>query len=140
MFTAPIRSKAQDDLDVESAVRVLLQSIGGLPDRDSVLEPCIRFEVWVDGQPYTVYIDVSIPESDALHPQLSPRELDIARLMAKGQATKTIAAALGLRPSTVSTYTKRIYLKLNVNSRAEMVAKVLGERWSYLHPLRSSGN
>jgi DNA-binding NarL/FixJ family response regulator len=146
MFIASGCGEAQDDLDVEmlepvfdveTAVRLLLQSTCGLPDRDSAPERRITFEVCIDGQPYTIYIDAIIPANDALHPHLSPRELDIARLIAKGLANKTIAAALGLRPSTVGTYTKRIYLKLNVNSRAEMVAKLLGERMLGSYPSRS---
>jgi DNA-binding NarL/FixJ family response regulator len=85
------------------------------------------FELCLDGRNYTVSIVGFSAEDGDQRPHLSPRELDIARLIAKGMPTKTIALMLGLRPCTVSTYTKRIYLKLNVNSRAEMVAKMLNE-------------
>jgi DNA-binding NarL/FixJ family response regulator len=130
-------SDVEDASDLESAVRVLLQAGGEYPGRDDDLEPGMALEVCVDGQPYIVRIIASIT-ADATRPHLSPRELDIARLITKGLPTKTVAATLGLRPCTVSTYTKRIYLKLNVNSRAEMVAKLLSEHSLRFYPARDS--
>jgi LuxR family maltose regulon positive regulatory protein len=55
------------------------------------------------------------------HPieRLSPRELDILRLMASGLTTQDIARQLYLAPSTVRWYTKGIYGKLNVHSRTQ---------------------
>jgi DNA-binding NarL/FixJ family response regulator len=116
------------NVEVENAIRLLIEASGGVSD-----EPQAMFEVRVDGQQYVV----SIVQPDALYPSLSPRERDIAQLIAKGLPTKIIATRLGLRPCTVSTYTKRIYLKLNVNSRAEMVAKMLSQPSPRFYPLRS---
>jgi DNA-binding NarL/FixJ family response regulator len=151
MFMRSIHHEVQDDLvieasgnlsDIESAVRVLLQAMDRLPEQDSAEEPCRALEVFIDGQVYTVCIDAVASVGTGSRCSLSPRELDIARLISKGMATKMIAAALGLQPSTVSTYTKRIYLKLNVNSRTEMVAKMLNERLLYTSPIstRSKSN
>lgn len=56
---------------------------------------------------------------------LSPREQEIARLIAKGLPNKVIATVLEISPWTVSTHLRRIFLKLNVNSRAEMVATLI---------------
>lgn len=140
--TAPFvesQAKLMDTVtEVESAIRILLQAARQSLDGHTNLEPRMTLEACVDGQPYTVCIIPSLPNSAELRPRLSPRELDIARLIAKGLPTKTIALRLGLRPCTVSTYTKRIYLKLNVNSRAEMVAKLLSEHWLRYYPLPSA--
>jgi DNA-binding CsgD family transcriptional regulator len=57
---------------------------------------------------------------------LSPRELQIVRLVAEGATTKAMAADLGISLWTVSTHVRRIFAKLDVNCRAEMVAKVFG--------------
>lgn len=53
---------------------------------------------------------------------LSPREQEIVRLTSHGLSNKAIAAVLDISPWTVNTYIRRIFTKLNVNTRAEMVA------------------
>lgn len=56
---------------------------------------------------------------------LSRREQEIARLIANGCPDKLIAQRLAISTCTVSTYVRRIFTKLDVNSRAEMVAQAL---------------
>jgi DNA-binding CsgD family transcriptional regulator len=58
-------------------------------------------------------------------PPLSPREIEIARMVAKGYADKSIAAILEISKWTVSSHLRRIYIKLGVKSRAAMVARLL---------------
>jgi len=61
---------------------------------------------------------------------LSPREQEIARMVAKGHTNQAIADVLGISAWTVSTHLRRIFAKLGVNSRAAMVAGVYNEeRW-----------
>ena len=57
---------------------------------------------------------------------LSPRELQIARLVADGATNRAIASSLDISPWTVSTHMRRIFAKLDVTSRAEMVAQFFG--------------
>lgn len=52
------------------------------------------------------------------NPVLTPRELDVLRLVAKGQENKEIASALGISPGTVKTHILKIFEKLEVNDRA----------------------
>jgi DNA-binding CsgD family transcriptional regulator len=59
---------------------------------------------------------------------LSPRELEIARMIAKGYPNKTIAAVLEISAWTVCTHIRRIFAKLGVGSRAAMVAKLAEDR------------
>ncbi|WP_113663213.1 response regulator transcription factor [Pedobacter nanyangensis] len=54
---------------------------------------------------------------------LSDRELDVARLLAEGWGNLEIANSLKLQMSTVSTYKKRIFDKLNVNNIPELIQK-----------------
>lgn len=54
------------------------------------------------------------------HP-LTGRESEIALMASRGAATKAIAAALGLSARTVDNTLGRVYTKLNVKSRAELV-------------------
>lgn len=58
---------------------------------------------------------------------LSPREQEVVRLVMKGLSTRGIAQLLDISPWTVSTHLRRVFLKLGVSSRAEMVASVLRE-------------
>jgi DNA-binding CsgD family transcriptional regulator len=53
--------------------------------------------------------------------RLTGRELEIAVLVAQGCATKNIAFKLRISEWTVATYLRRIFAKLDVSSRAEMV-------------------
>jgi DNA-binding CsgD family transcriptional regulator len=55
---------------------------------------------------------------------LSPREQEIARMVARGYANKTIARILEISTWTVGTYLRRIFAKLNVGTRASMVARL----------------
>lgn len=52
---------------------------------------------------------------------LSPREAEVLNLLARGFSYAEIAGLLTLSAQTVGTYVKRIYRKLEVNSRSEAV-------------------
>ena len=53
---------------------------------------------------------------------LSPREREIAGLIARGLPNKAIGAVLGISTWTVATHLRRIFAKTGVTSRAAMVA------------------
>jgi DNA-binding CsgD family transcriptional regulator len=77
----------------------------------------------IDGARYLlVRSQPKIPYAQVL---LSPREQEIARMVAKGHPNKVIAAVLDISPWTVSTHLRRIFAKLGVGSRAAMVARLL---------------
>jgi DNA-binding CsgD family transcriptional regulator len=57
---------------------------------------------------------------------LSPRELQIARMVAAGATNRAIADALDISEWTVSTHLRRVFAKTGVVSRAEMVAELFG--------------
>ncbi|OUC07553.1 LuxR family transcriptional regulator, partial [Litorilinea aerophila] len=52
---------------------------------------------------------------------LTPRELEVLRLMAGGCTNAEIAARLGISLGTVKAHTHHIYGKLDVRSRTEAV-------------------
>src|SRR5438270_1834968 len=56
---------------------------------------------------------------------LSPREVEIVRMVAKGHPNKVIAGVLNISPWTVCTHLRRIFAKLGVVSRAAMIARFL---------------
>ena len=59
--------------------------------------------------------------------RLTPRELQIAVLLAEGRTTRETAAALFLSPKTVEYHLRHVYLKLDIESRAALAA-ALGPR------------
>ena len=59
---------------------------------------------------------------------LTPRELEIAQLVTHGLTNGEIAVTLWISQNTVKQTLKRIFRKLNVSTRTEMVAKLLLSR------------
>jgi len=57
--------------------------------------------------------------------QLTRREQDVLRLIAKGYSRPEVADLIGLSANTVSSYTKVIYQKLNISRRAEAVIEAI---------------
>jgi DNA-binding NarL/FixJ family response regulator len=54
---------------------------------------------------------------------LAPREQQVLELLVKGYSYKDVSKELGISTSTVGTYVQRIYEKLHVSSRREMMAR-----------------
>lgn len=67
-------------------------------------------------------------DAAALHYRLSAREREIASLLVEGYATLNAAAVLDLSEHTVRTYVRRLYKKLNVSNRADLVCHLLRSR------------
>jgi len=59
------------------------------------------------------------PAAEPGQKQLTERETDVLRCIAKGLTLPETAQMLGLSPHTVSGYVKEIYRKIDVSSRAE---------------------
>ena len=59
------------------------------------------------------------------HENLSNREFEILKMIAKGLTTKAIATELIISPKTVSTYRSRILEKLNLNNNSEIIHYVI---------------
>ncbi len=62
------------------------------------------------------------PVPPAASPRLSPRELDVLRLLVAGHHDREIAAALRVSPRTIQTHVASLFAKFGVNSRVEVTA------------------
>ncbi len=60
---------------------------------------------------------------------LTPREVEVLALLAKGMANKQISVALGISEHTVKFHVSSIYAKLNVTNRTEAVRAGLRSGW-----------
>ena len=132
----------EDAVRVREALRtayVMLAEAGararGLPDSSGCNPYHVNFNLWrliAKPLPMAEYFviergtlanDRKVLESGASR-VLSPREFQIARLLEAGRTRPSIAQELGLTPNTVASLSKIIYRKLDVRSRAELVARM----------------
>ncbi len=96
------------------AARHRIERLGGIFEtgigRDGGFELTIRF-------------DVQSPV------QLTPREMEVIRLLAEGLSNKQIAHLLSISPRTVNFHLDNIYSKLGVGSRTEAAIYALRHGW-----------
>ena len=64
-------------------------------------------------------------KTEAWTSALTPRELDVMRLLASGRTAWQIAACLGVSPHTVVTHIRNAYRKLDVHNAAAAVMRAL---------------
>jgi two-component system invasion response regulator UvrY len=65
-------------------------------------------------------LDEAIPFTSPLE-RLSPREIQVLKLVVEGRTSKEIARALGVLPTTIDTYRSRIMAKLEVGDVPALV-------------------
>ncbi|MEL6554242.1 MAG: LuxR C-terminal-related transcriptional regulator [Cyanobacteria bacterium J06621_11] len=76
------------------------------------------------GTPNSTYTEDIKPAAKTL---LTPREMQIAKLVAQGLTNKKVGAALWISENSVKQALKRMFRKLKVSSRAEMVARLAAD-------------
>ncbi len=63
-------------------------------------------------------------QEDSPSPELTPREWQVARLVAAGRNNLEIALRLGIARETVKQTLRRVYRKMDVSGRAQMAARL----------------
>ena len=78
-------------------------------------------QVHQGNKPVTPAVEALL-ESGRHQPLLTPREIQVVRLIADGLRNKEIAVALGISEQTAKVHVKNILFKLRVNDRSAVVA------------------
>lgn len=60
--------------------------------------------------------------------RLTPREAQVAGLLAAGLTARAVAGRLKISPETVRTHTRSIFLKFRVRNRVEMAGRIFRMR------------
>lgn len=69
--------------------------------------------------------------------RLSPRELDVTRLVTEGRSNDEIGVALGIASKTVETHLRRLFSRLGIASRTELATRALREGWLDVPPTKT---
>jgi DNA-binding CsgD family transcriptional regulator len=119
---APVESShACEDTVIHTLVQLIEKlSSGARADSGSNSSEEVLIDTEVNGSRYLL---LRMPNRGRI--QLSPREQEIVRMVAKGHPNKVIADVLNISSWTVCTHLRRIFAKLGVGSRAAMVAQLL---------------
>jgi two-component system nitrate/nitrite response regulator NarP len=83
---------------------------------------------WIDQMLLQRALSAALGEGAKKEPasNLSPREREIVTLVVAGDRNPDIAGRLGITPGTVKVHLHRIYEKLGVGSRAQLIVKARG--------------
>jgi DNA-binding NarL/FixJ family response regulator len=109
--------KATMDADLVRTVEQVLA--GGSPITPAIAR-LLLLEFHQQGQATAAAPDGRLNLADKLLERLTERETDVLRLLARGYGNKEIAAKLCFSANTADTHVRSIYLKLSVNSRAQL--------------------
>ncbi|MEM6992783.1 MAG: LuxR C-terminal-related transcriptional regulator [Myxococcota bacterium] len=117
-------------LDLQSTNGTFLN---GAPIDVTVVREGDRIHVGPDVTMQFIYRDPAAPEVPAAAPPkrkaepspLSPRELEVAQLVAEGLTNADVGRRLHISPRTVTTHLVKIYEKLDLHSRTALTRYVL---------------
>jgi DNA-binding CsgD family transcriptional regulator len=131
LIESPGRAAVDAPADAVDVADLLTEFLAHMPDQALTPEAqgaesgaeVVLCSVEYSGALYTLSCR-PCPVENGTPSALSPREKEIVRLVMKGLSTRGIAQLLDISPWTVSTHLRRIFLKLGVNSRPEMVALI----------------
>jgi len=119
---------AVTDAEVLEAVRLGASGLVLKESPPDTLVDCIRRVhgggEWIDGDTASRAVRGVIAREQATREAsetLTPRELDIVRMVAQGLRNKTIAERLSISEGTVKVHLHNIYEKLDIGGRLELV-------------------
>jgi DNA-binding NarL/FixJ family response regulator len=114
--------------DDQTAIALLERKYRGFvrpSDEGEVLARALRAvcrgEIWAERRLLT---ELLLAEEA---PKLTPKQSEILQFLAKGMTNRAIGEALGIAEGTVKMHVTQVYSKLGVQSRAELLARILAK-------------
>nr|BFE59727.1 response regulator transcription factor [Dactylosporangium thailandense] len=110
-----LRAGASGFLLKVSSPEHLITAIRVVAAGEALLDPAVTTRV------ISAFAGAPGPQPPPELADLTPRETDVLRLMARGQSNAEIAAALAVGEATVKTHVARVLMKLNLRDRVQAV-------------------
>jgi DNA-binding NarL/FixJ family response regulator len=123
-----------DTLDEAQIVEAFRLGVAGMLLKEMALPmvvQCVRKvlagETWIEKRAFKRALDTLLRREAGqreVRTSLTPRELEVARLAARGLRIQEMARRLGVSPGTVKTHLHRVYRKLKVDNRVALTLYV----------------
>lgn len=124
-----LRAGASGFLLKDATPDQLVDAVRTVADGESMLAPAVTRSLI--GR-YATRVRPAAPTGATAFDALTPRELKVLRLVARGLSNAEIATELVVSRETVKTYVSRILTKLDLRDRVQAV--VLAYRWGLVNP------
>ncbi|MDH5471921.1 MAG: response regulator transcription factor [Gammaproteobacteria bacterium] len=122
LFSA-LRAGAQGYLLKEQRRELLIEALQGITEGKPALTPKIALKI------LDHFSNSEEPEADIVQKpaedDLSKREIQVLRMIAKGHSVKLVAKELNISHHTVASHIKNVYSKLGISNRAEATQKAV---------------
>ncbi|CRI64959.1 Two component transcriptional regulator, LuxR family [Thiocapsa sp. KS1] len=122
-----ILTRSLTETELLQAMRLGVRGVMLKQMAPSLLVQCLRKvyagELWHEKTSFGLAFDMMLRRErrqKTVADILTPREIELARLVATGYDTCKIAAQLKIAPGTVKVHLHRIYIKLGIRSRVEL--------------------
>jgi len=124
---AALRAGAQGYILKSQSREQVLAQLKSLANGEPALSPTIAHKVLAHfralGQPTKA--SEPPPVGETVEVDLTARERDVLRLLAKGYRNAEASELLGITPNTLGSYIKTVYRKLGISSRAQAAVTAL---------------
>ncbi len=119
-------------LERETVVALFLtEKISGIIRADSDIKVFLKAitvvhngEVWIDNPTVKSLLDRNVTRRATTSARLTEREMAIVKLVKEGYRNKEIANLLSISEQTVKAHLNRVFKKMNVTGRTELVARL----------------
>jgi DNA-binding NarL/FixJ family response regulator len=128
LATRAVVLTAVDDHDVADAIRLGARGVVLKDMAPRLLLQCVRTVAaggkWLEKRHAAITVDRLLGRESCLHDLsrvLTPRELEVAQMIASGMHNKAIANQLAIGEGTAKLHLHHVYKKLNVDGRVGLV-------------------